>query len=131
MKIITQVRYGLRAILELSKPENEAGLLQKDISESQDISEKYLDHIITGLKKGNLIKNRKGKKSGYILAKKPEEISIYDIYQAFEKKLSIVFCLKSNELCDREKDCCAKNYWCDLNNTIIDHMKSTRVSQLL
>ena len=82
MKFNTRIRYGIRAILEIALEESENGVFQKDISERQKISNKYLDNIITALKTAGLIKNVKGKKSGYKGAfpnsvshtvKKPEE----------------------------------------------------------
>ena len=67
MKLNTKVRYGLRAILEIAA-ETEP-MLQKNISDAQHIPLKYLDTIITGLRAKGLIRNFKGKKSGYILTK--------------------------------------------------------------
>src|SRR5690554_4558994 len=84
MKITTKTRYGLRAMIEIARETNEQGILQKEIARRQDLSNKYLDQIILGLKLADLIMNVHGKKSGYILARPAEEITLFDIYQAFE-----------------------------------------------
>ena len=87
MKFNTKTRYGVRVVLELAlNAEREGGTFQKEIAESQDVSVKYLDHIIASLKKAGLIHNVGGKKSGYVLTKSPHEISIYDVYSAFYVK---------------------------------------------
>ena len=84
MKMNTKVRYGLRAMIEMNTNESSSGILQKDISEIQEIPLKYLDSIISGLKNAGLIVNYSGKSSGYVITKQPAEISVYDIYRAFE-----------------------------------------------
>jgi Rrf2 family protein len=84
MKFSTKTRYGLRALIEIAKDELGEGVFQKDISKNQDISIKYLDQIIQSLKVAGLIVNVKGKKSGYILTRKPSEITVYDIHRAFK-----------------------------------------------
>ncbi|MCK5464211.1 MAG: Rrf2 family transcriptional regulator, partial [Bacteroidales bacterium] len=46
MKFNTKTRYGLRTMIELAMQGNGKGVLQKEISERQEISLKYLDQII-------------------------------------------------------------------------------------
>ena len=77
MKFNTKTRYGLRTMLELAlNAEREEGTFQKEIAENQDVSVKYLDHIIADLKSAGLIVNTGGKKSGDRLNRPPEEISL-------------------------------------------------------
>jgi Rrf2 family protein len=130
LKVNTKTRYGLRAMVEIANNHSAEGIYQKDISKNQDISNKYLDHIIHGLKVANLIR-RKGKKGGYILTKKPSEITVYDIYNAFEPNLCVIECLDNNIVCDREKGCEAKGFWSKLNKLIIDYYKSVTLSDLM
>lgn len=98
------------------------GIFQKKISEKQKISFKYLDQIIASLKAAKLITNVKGKKSGYILTRKAEEITLYDIYRAFEPDMSIVECLSENIDCPDDNHCAPRDFWLGLNNQIIDYL---------
>ena len=94
MKFNTKTRYGLRVILELAlNADMEGGTFQKDIAKNQDVSVKYLDHIISSLKKAELVSNVGGKKSGYELTRSANDINIYDVYAAFEDDLAIIDCL--------------------------------------
>ncbi len=94
MKFNTKTRYGVRTMLELALNENRGnGTLQKEIAENQDVSIKYLDHIIADLKAAGLIVNVAGKKSGYRLTRSSKQISVYDIYSAFDDELAIIDCL--------------------------------------
>jgi Rrf2 family protein len=128
MKFNTKTRYGVRVVFELALNEDrEGGTLQKEIAESQDVSIKYLDQIISSLKRAGLISNIAGKKSGYVLARPANEISIYDVYSAFEDNLAIIDCLLTEGECPRKGMCVMKDYWCDLNETIRNSMMSMNV----
>ena len=129
MKINTNIRYGLRAIIEISK--SSKPVLQKEIAERQEISLNYLDSIINGLKNAGLIVNFEGKGSGYILAKKTKDITIYHIYRAFSPELELVNCVCETNECRRSSFCPSKDYWFELNSKIKEFMESKTIEELL
>ena len=106
-------------------------MLQKDISAAQEIPLKYLDSIITGLRNAGLIVNFAGKRSGYILTRKAGEISVYDIYRAFEPELTLVNCTCPGNECSRIEICPAKDYWFELSSTIKKQMESSSLDQIV
>lgn len=118
-------------MIEIARETNNSGIFQKDISERQQISNKYLDHIIYALKVAGLITNVKGKKSGYILTRPANEISVLDINKAFEPGICVVDCIQSNYECERKNTCSSKNFWIELNNLISKHLKNTNLQNLL
>ena len=119
-------------MLELAlQAHREEGILQKEISENQAVSVKYLDHIIADLKAAGLIANAGGKKSGYRLNRPAEEISIFDIYHAFEDELAIIDCLHEHGHCPMKKICVLKDYWSGLNQTIRSSMESQNLKDLV
>lgn len=130
MKLNTKTRYGIRTMIELAMEWESKGLFQKDISERQNISYKYLDHIISALKTRGLIANVEGKKSGYRLTRAPEEISVYDIFTAFEPEIAIVDCIGREGKCMNERKCASQDLWFNLNNHIIQYLKSENLKTL-
>jgi Rrf2 family protein len=118
-------------MLEIAMNDPQKGVFQKDISKNQEISNKYLDHIIYALKTSELISNLKGKKSGYVLTRKPSEITIFDIHCAFEPGICIIECLSRNYMCSRSEGCRIKGFWGGLNNLIIEYFKSITLQDLL
>ena len=130
MKFNTKTRYGIRAMIELVLNEKQEGMYQKDIAKNQDISFKYLDQIISALKSSGLITTVGGKKSGYKLVQDPKEISMYDIFKAFNSDLEIIECLSNEEECIKEHKCAARNFWHVLNDTIIEYMQSFSLDKL-
>jgi len=131
MKINTKTRYGLRALIYIAiESQNKESILQKDIAKAENISFKYLDHIIAELKAANIIVSAGGKKSGYILAKNPEDISLYDIFKAFNSDLKLVDCL-DNIFCNKNNKCASQYFWNELNNVIINYMKNISLKEII
>lgn len=131
MKFSTRTRYGIRAILEIASSKDPNGIYQKEISKNQDISYKYLDQIITGLKVAGLVTKAAGRRSGYVLTRSAEEITVFDVHNAFEPGICIIDCLASNFSCEREKFCSLNGFWGQLNNQIIDYFKSKTIQDLI
>ena len=131
MIVNTKVRYGLRTVIELAKDTERQGVLQKEISLNQNISVKYLDSIIAGLKASGLVTTLSGRGSGYLLTKKPSEITVYDIYRAFESELAVVQCLILEGVCGYESQCLAKSFWSELNSAMEKTMSGSTIQDLL
>ena len=56
MKLSTKSRYGTRAMMDIAIHSSTGPSMLKDISRRQNISPKYLDHILSTLRKAGLIK---------------------------------------------------------------------------
>lgn len=121
----------MRAVLEIAMSSDPNGIYQKEIAQNQDISYKYLDQIINGLKVSGLVTKAAGRKSGYKLTRKPSEITVYDIHNAFEPGICVIDCLAMDFSCNREKFCSLRGFWGQLNNQIIEYFKSTTIQDLI
>ena len=131
MKFNTKTRYGLRTMIELAMHFKNGPFFQKDIALNQELSDKYLDHIIADLKKAGLVKNAGGKKSGYVLTREPNKIFVYDIFIAFNSNKINVDCVDADEHCNRKKSCAANEFWIDLNNYVCTYLKSISLEKLV
>lgn len=131
MKFSTKTRYGIRAVLEIALNANEKGIYQKDIAKNQEISYKYLDHILSSLKATGIVAKARGRKSGYVLTRKPAEITVYDIHNAFEPGICVIDCIAPEFECNRENKCVLKGFWGQLNSQIVEYFKSTTIKNLM
>lgn len=118
-------------MLEIALDKTEKGVLQKEISERQKISVKYLDNIIASLKIAGLITTTKGKKSGYRVTRTPDQIKIFDIYKAFEPEIAVVDCMSFNHVCEFSEQCGARDFWHGLNKTISEYFQSYTLEDLI
>lgn len=106
MKISTKGRYALRIMLDLAVNNNGTYISLKEISNRQEISDKYSEQIINQLSKSGLVHSVRGAKGGYMLAKKPSEYTVGEILRVMEGTLAPVTCLENlNNNCEREKTC--------------------------
>lgn len=90
MKISTKGRYGLRALIDICLYSQDEMVTVKSISERQDISERYLEQIFAALRKGGIIKAKKGAQGGYFLTKDPKDFTIGDILTVLEGDLLLI-----------------------------------------
>ncbi len=88
--ISTKGVYGLTAMHELSKHEPDSPMQIKEICSNAKIPQNYLEQLLSKLRKAELVRSVRGAKGGYILADKPEDISVKDILVALEGDLKIV-----------------------------------------
>lgn len=118
-------------MMEIAAITNGEGVFQKDIAKNQNISIKYLDHIISALKVAGLVTNVRGKKSGYQLTRDANEITMLDIHNAFEPGICIVDCLAAGVECSIEQTCAVRDFWDGLNETVIDYLQSFTLQELV
>lgn len=125
MKISTKGRYALRLMLDLALHNTGEYITIKSISARQEISDKYLEQIITQLSKAGYVKSTRGAQGGYRLAKAPEEYTVGSILRLIEGSLSPVACLDDDSLCSRNTQCATLDVWIQLNeaiNNVVDNI---------
>ena len=84
MNITLKTEYALRALQEVITAESGKPVTRKQIAKSQGISEHFLEKIFIGLQKNQIIKSVRGPGGGFLLNRRPEEISLWDIYTAVD-----------------------------------------------
>ena len=86
MKFSTRTLYGLKAILVLAGRFGEGSMAVSQISKQESISTPYLEQILNTLKKKGLVKSVRGPQGGYVLNRKPSEITLEDLFCTLEGK---------------------------------------------
>ena len=119
MILSTKGRYGLKAAFELSKNYGLGPVSLKKISEKYGISENYLEQLFAKLKKSGYIDTVKGPQGGYLLAKKPEEITVGMILRTLEGEIKTSDCL-GKEVCSRESICATRVIFEKIEKSIND-----------
>ena len=76
MKISTRGRYALRMMLDMALADSGKPVRVKEIAERQEISEKYMEQIMSILNKAGFVRSVRGPQGGYFLTRKPEEYTV-------------------------------------------------------
>jgi len=112
MKISTRGRYALRLMIDLAMANPEEYVTIKSIAANQEISEKYLEQIITALSRAGYVKSARGAQGGYRLSKPAGEYTVGMILRAIEGSLVPVACMEDEpNQCPRSGDCVTLDVW--------------------
>lgn len=133
MKLSTKGRYGLRALIDLAKYSEIEPVSINSIAVRQGISERYLEQLMTLLKKAGLVRSIRGAGGGYVLAKDAGEISVGDVLRALEGKLEPVECaaFHEEEGCAAADGCVTKYVWQKINESINQTVDEIRLDTLI
>ena len=131
MRLSTKGRYAARLMQELALEYGKGPVLLKEVAERQEISEKYLGHLISPLKAAGLINSTRGAHGGYTLAKAPEDITLAEVVQAVEGNLSLVECVSSPEVCSRVEVCVTRDIWSQLSEKMMEILKSITLQDMV
>lgn len=120
MKISTKGRYALRLMLDLALNNTGEYITIKSIAQRQNISEKYLEQIISLLNRAGYVKSIRGAQGGYRLSKDPSEYTVGMILRLTEGSLAPVDCLdKDSGECERSSYCVTRQVWEELYEAIL------------
>ena len=91
MKISAKVDYALQAVVEIAVATKKDSLISaEEISSRREIPEKFLEGILTLLRKSGVINSYRGPSGGFELAKKPQDIAVADIIRIIDGPLAAV-----------------------------------------
>ncbi len=130
MQLSTRARYATRAMIELTLHYGKGPLQLKEIAKKQGISEKYLEQVLTFLRKEGFILTQKGNRGGYLLAMPPGEITLYDVIRSVEGSLAPVACVDSTAVCEKTEQCVTRDVWSRLKDKIVEELSATTLADL-
>jgi Rrf2 family iron-sulfur cluster assembly transcriptional regulator len=132
MRITTKGRYGLRAVINLAMSNHSRPISIASIANEEKVSSEFLEQIFYKLKKAGLIRSVRGPGGGFILDKKPAEISVQDILSAVGETHGLTPCtLRRKTLCDRPVPCPAHEIWTGLQKTMEDYLSNVTLKDIL
>ena len=133
VKVSTKGRYGLKALIDIANISDNEPVSITSIASRQGISERYLEQLMSKLKKAGIINSIRGASGGYVLAKPPEEISVGDILRALEGELKLVDCFGANEEehCGFIDTCATKYVWQRISDSINETVDGIKLNQLM
>ncbi len=119
MKISTKGRYALRLMIDLAERSDGTPVSLKDVAKRQNISDKYLEQIISVLNRAGFVRSIRGAQGGYLLKKDPKEYTVGMILRLTEGSLAPVACIEDDEvICDRQDSCVTIMVWKKINEAI-------------
>lgn len=132
MMISTKGRYALRVMIDLAEHCNGEYIPMKDVVKRQQVSQKYVERIMTMLSKADFVEAVHGKGGGYRLNRSPDEYIVGDILRLTEGSLAPVACLDCDaQECERADQCRTLPMWKELNDRITDFFDGITIADLM
>jgi Rrf2 family protein len=133
MNISMKSRYAVRALTELARCEQvQPGkpIRLGDIADTRDMPLQFLEQVFAALRRGGVVRSRRGAAGGYSLARPPADISVLDIVAVLDGIPSPAECTQG--LCDQVEGCGASSsVWIEAQQALEKVLGGTTIADLL
>jgi len=132
VNISMKSRYAVRALTELARRgETTPGKPVRlgDIADSRDMPLQFLEQVFSALRRGGVVRSRRGASGGYSLARPADEISVLEVVAALDGVPSPAECTQG--LCERVDGCGAASVWIEAQQALTKVLGGTTIGDLL
>lgn len=132
MRLSTRGHYGLKAMFDLALHYGSEPIPLKSVAKRQNISDNYLEQLISVLRKAGLVKSVRGAQGGYMLARHPEEITVGEIIRVLEGPIAPVDCVSEVDPvdCDQSDCCITRTVWARVRDSIAEVLDSISLADM-
>lgn len=118
MKVSMKTDYALRVLFTLVEYEGRGPIPIRELARRNDVPKKFLEHIMLDLKAQGWVDSLAGKSGGYVLAKRPEKITLGQVVRHFDGLLAPISCVSANfyERCSQEPVCRFRRVFLEIRN---------------
>jgi Rrf2 family protein len=139
MRLSKRGEYGLRAMIALAESTSPGGppvMMQiKEISHREQISPKFLEQILLGLKNAGLLHSKMGVSGGYYLARPASEITLGQIFRVLDGPVAPIRCVSQMAYescgCPDEEACGLRLVMGDVRNAIVNILDNTSLADVI
>jgi Rrf2 family protein len=104
MQFTKAEEYGVFGVLYLADKDRRAVTPLSEISQAQDIPEKFLAKIFQSLSKAGIIRSHRGVRGGFTLAKDPELITVKEVLETIQGPYHLMKCIPDPSACMNGRD---------------------------
>ncbi len=135
MKLTRATNYAVRALVAISK----SGAVHRadlpTLAREMGAPSAFLGKVLQRLKRAGLLEGARGAHGGYNLAKPPAEITVREVVEAMEGKMSLSVCLsredhKGAKPCPRQRTCGARKLWTRLEGRLNKALESETIGRI-
>jgi len=87
MKVSLKATYGIMAAVDLAMGTGVTPIQARSIARRQAIPARFLEQVLHAMKKAGLVMSLRGAQGGYVLTKKPADLSVAEILEALDGPL--------------------------------------------
>ena len=130
MQITRQADYALRAVIYLSRLDENKKAATSIIAREQNIPPSFLAKIISQLSIAGLIHTARGARGGVSLARSADEISVLDVIEAIDGPVYLNECTQKSNACPFMDSCPLKELWCEARDELVQKLSGATFSRV-
>lgn len=138
MRVSTRGDYASRALLSLAlrAPEDTGEgtpTSVRDIAERTGLPQPYLEQILLALKGAGLVRSKRGVGGGYVLARRPSEITLGAIVSAVDGPITLGDFGEphADGACDHEGQCVLLAVWAEVGHHMRHYLDSFTLADMV
>lgn len=105
MQFTKAEEYGLFGLIYLAKQAGNGVSTLREISQAQDVPDKFLAKIFQNLTKAGIIKSHRGVRGGFTLARPARKISVAEVFDAIQANEDPIKCVINRKDCPKKYSC--------------------------
>jgi len=117
LQIRRETDYAIRCVYYLAGKEDEV-IMVNEISREMRMPKSFIAKILQRLSKAGIVDSYVGVKGGFHLAKKPQQISLYDVIIAIEGPIAMNRCTVNKRICSLSSTCRVHPIWVDVRKEV-------------
>jgi Rrf2 family protein len=120
-------------MIHMAENEGAEWITIREIAAKENYSPAYIEKILQALRQAGLVTSHQGTQGGYVLARKPSEITVRQIVDALEGSTFDVFCdpgVREDIVCNHICLCGAKPLW-KKTKDLLDHFYDSVTLEML
>jgi Rrf2 family protein len=131
-----KAKYALVALVHMANRLEKGPVVVRDIAAEEHIPYKFLETIMTDLKRAAMLGSKRGKGGGYYFLKPPQEISLAEVMRIFDGPIALLPCVTYQyyercEECSDEKSCGIRHAFFTLRNNMVDYLKGVSIASMV
>ena len=135
MKFSAQEEYGLRCLVQVARSEAKGPLSIPEIARREGITVDYTTKLLTVLRRGGFLKSVRGTQGGYLLSRKPEDITLAQVMRhlgglIFETATCSHF-PGSETQCVHLTDCGMRSVWMGVTKHLFDVLDKLTLAEIM
>lgn len=127
IKITNKTHYALRFLIHVAEVYPGGHLSIAEVASKENISEKFLENIVSQLKSKGLVRAKRGAGGGYLLSLPPSHISLFQVIEAVESEVPGI---AEEAVSDTHTAYIIRNQMAELDKIMIQYLKSRTLADL-
>jgi Rrf2 family protein len=132
MRVSMKTDYALRALFTLVEYHGRGPIPIRELARRNDIPKRFLEQILLEMKSQGWVSSLPGKQGGYVLAKRPERITMGQVIRHFDGVLAPIGCVSVThyERCSQEPVCRFRRAFLESRNLTARLMDRTTLASV-